>query len=331
MFEERLFAENQFVREKIIYEYSQNKIISDIIHIAYNINEAFFMQLGVSITSILENNKNKNIAIHVFVDEYKQKDLKKIKETAKKYKANIYIYLMDMRPFEEFHIKTKRFSRVTYLRLIMPKILKNITDKFLYMDADMICDGDISVFQNIDLQNKPLAAVSDAQDAVEYRTKFLKMKSGKYFNDGIMWINIRNWEKESVTERAFSYQGADPKRFLGQSQDILNMVLDGNIVFIDRKYNQTAGENITEDTLIYHFVGRCKPWNVVVFKRDRLWRYYLEISLWDNIVGEIPPKTCEHYYDYKYIAEVERERKNYIKMLQFYFWYAVLKISKFIQ
>lgn len=331
MFEEKAFSRNKFIIEKINYEYSCKKVRSDTIHIAYNINATFFMQFGVSVTSILENNKKHNIVIHIFVDKYNANDLEKVKETAKKYGIDIYIYLMDMKPFEGFHIKTKRFSRVTYLRIVMPKVLKNVTDKFLYMDADMICNGDISVFHNIDLQNKPLAAVSDVQDAVEYRTKFLRMNSGKYFNDGIMWIDIRNWEKEHITEKVFSYQGTDPKRFLGQSQDILNIVLDGNIVFIDRKYNQPAGESLPEDTLIYHFLGRYKPWHVVLFKCDRLWRYYLELSLWDNIIEEIPPKKVEYYYYYKHIGEVAYRRKNYTTMLQCYFWYVILKIANLVK
>lgn len=329
MFNESDFCKKQFIDNKIVYKYCNDSDV--VMHIAYNINNDFFMQLGVSVTSIFENNKDKHFAIHIFLDSYSNKNLENIKKTAEKYKQNIYIYIMDMKPFENFHIKTKRFSRVTYLRIIMPKILKAYTKKFLYMDADMICLGDITRLKNINLLNKPLAAVSDVQEAVIYRTNFLKMKSGKYFNDGIMWIDIENWERENITEKVFLYQGADPKNFLGQSQDLLNIVIDGNIVFADRKYNQPACEILPEDTIICHFMGRNKPWEMVLFECDNQWRHYLELSYWENISNIMPPKKTKYYHSYKHMAEVMLKRHKYIHMLEAYFWYAILKICKTIK
>ena len=328
MFDKDLFQKTKFIIEKISYEYLTNDAINTnhIVNIGFNINAAFFMQMGVAATSILENNKDKKFNIHIFVDSYNEDDLEKVKKTAEKYQQNFYVYVIDMKPFEGFHLKMNRFSRVTYLRLIMPKILKEITDKLLYMDADMICLGDIDQFVNLNLDGKPIAAVSDSPDAVEYRTKFLHMKNGKYFNDGIMWIDINEWEKEHITEKAFYYQGADPKKFLGQSQDIINMVVDGNALFIGHKFNQYAGDNMPEDTLICHFLGRYKPWDMVLYEADKKGRYYLDLSYWDSMPDAMPPKTPQHYHNFKRMAEVFRHKGNYIKMLNSYFWYSILKI-----
>lgn len=328
MFNDILFQKTKFIIEKITYEYLSNeqKNAEYIVNVAFNINAAFFMQMGVAVTSILENNKDKNFNIHIFVDSYNKSDLLKVKKTAEKYRQNFYIYVIDMKPFEGFHLKMNRFSRVTYLRLIMPKILKDITNKFIYMDADMICLGNINELFNIDLKCKPLAAVSDSPEAVEYRTKFLKMKNGKYFNDGIMLIDINEWERERITERAFSYQGADPNKFLGQSQDIINMVIDGNALFLERKFNQYSTNNIPKDTLICHFLGRNKPWDMVFYDTDLQWRYYLELSCWENITDPLPARLPEHYYNFKRFAEKYKNEGNYTKMFISYFWYSILKI-----
>lgn len=315
-----------FIKHKEEYNFWQNADTTKCIHIGFNINASFFMQMGVAVTSIFETNKDKCFNIHIFVDSYNQEDLEKVKKTAEKYHQNLCVYVIDMQPFEGFHLKMNRFSRVTYLRLIMPKILKRLTDKFIYMDADMICLGDINQLFNIDLKGKPLAAVSDSPGAVEYRTKFLKMKNGKYFNDGIMLIDIKEWEKEQITEKAFSYQGADPNRFLGQSQDIINMVVDGNAVFLQHRFNQYAGDNLPENTVICHFLGRDKPWDMVLYDADKLWRHYLECSCWENMPDPMPPKTPEHYHNFKRMAEVFRHKGNYAKMLASYWWYSILKI-----
>lgn len=327
MFNPEEFAKNQFIKEKVSFESSTNNIAKNFLHIAFNINDAFFMQMGVTVTSILENNPKKDFCFHVFCDGVSKENLKKVKWLAEKYKQNFFVYIMDMEPFQTFHIKTRHFSRVTYLRSVMPKILKKFTDKYLYMDADMLCVGDISEITNIDLQGYPFAAASETPQAVKYKTEFLHQKSGKHFNDGLMWIDIAEWEKEHITEKVFSYQGADPSRFSGQSQDIMNLVLDGEILFIDRRYNGGSDKG----TLVYHFSGRNKPWHMVLSDGDRLWRHYLDLSPWESLTNPLPPKTPQHYFNYKLLMQESWRNKEILNCLQYMFWYAVLKIELEIQ
>lgn len=322
MFSQEEFSKNQFIEAKIPFEVrSINK--ENVIHIAFNIDDKFFMQMGVTVVSILENNKDKYFSFHIFCDGVSDDNLAKIKQLAEKYQQNFYVYIMDMKPFQTFHIKTKHFSRVTYLRSVMPKILKPLTDKYLYMDADMLCVGDISEITSIDLEGYPFAAASEIPQAVAYKTSFLHQKSGKHFNDGLMWIDISEWEKEQITEKIFSYQGADPRRFSGQSQDIMNLVLDGEIKFIDRRFNGGSDNGI----LIYHFCGRNKPWHMVISEGDKLWRHYLDLSPWPSLPDPLPPKEPSHYYNYKLLMELAWRKKEIIKTFECMFWYSILKIQ----
>lgn len=322
MFNQEEFSKNQFIKKKIPFEVrSINK--ENAIHIAFNIDDKFFMQMGVTVVSILENNKDKCFSFHVFCDGISDDNLAKVKQLAEKYQQNFYVYIMDMKPFQTFHVKTKHFSRVTYLRSVMPKVLKPLTDKYLYMDADMLCVGDISEITSIDLEGYPFAAASEIPQAVAYKTSFLHQKSGKHFNDGLMWIDISEWEKEEITEKIFSYQGADPRRFSGQSQDIMNLVLDGEIKFIDRRFNGGSDNGI----LIYHFCGRNKPWHMVISEGDKLWRHYLDLSPWPSLPDPLPPKEPSHYYNYKLLMELAWRKKEIIKTFECMFWYSILKIQ----
>lgn len=327
MFNQEEFSKNQFIIKKINYELLPPRKTcqksNDLIHVAFNIDDNFFMQMGVTVTSILENNKDKLFCFHIFCDGVSDDNLEKVKQLAEKYQQNFYIYFMDMKPFQTFHIKTRHFSRVTYLRSVMPKILQPLTDKYLYMDADMLCVGDISEITSIDLEGYPFAAASETEEAVKYKTEFLHQKSGKHFNDGLMWIDIAEWEKEQITEKIFSYQGADPSRFSGQSQDIMNLVLDGEIKFIDRRYNGGSDKG----TLIYHFSGRNKPWHMVIGERDKLWRHYLDLSPWPSMPDPLPPKTPKHYYNYKLLMQLAWDKGDILNVLSFLFWYSVLKVK----
>lgn len=294
-------------------------------HIAFNVNDAYFRQAAVAIISVLENNKNKNFTFHIFTDAYEQESAGKLKLIAEKYNIKLCIYAIDMNILAGFHIKVKRFSRVTYLRLIMPKILKDI-NYFLYMDADMVCLGDLWQLNDIDFKGKAFAAVSDLPEAVEYRTKFLKLKNDKYFNDGMMFVNVHNWNRLQITEKAFTFKGADPKRFLGQSQDILNLVMDGDIIFLDKKFNVMQESTDIKDCVIYHFFGRFKPWEMELNKYDALWRKYLELSPWPALTDKFPPKKPQYYHDYKKVAKYYKENNNWLNMIESYFWYSILKI-----
>ena len=65
MFSQEEFSKNHFIEKKIPFEVrSTNK--ENVIHIAFNIDDKFFMQMGVTVISILENNKDKYFSFHIF-------------------------------------------------------------------------------------------------------------------------------------------------------------------------------------------------------------------------------------------------------------------------
>ena len=67
----------------------------------------------------------------------------------------MHILELDMTPFEDFHIKVARFSRITYARLYMPKMLKGLTTRFIYVDADAMCVRSLRDLWNLDMVEKP--------------------------------------------------------------------------------------------------------------------------------------------------------------------------------
>lgn len=319
--------DEQLYKERQDYLYKDPQDQRDSLFIALNINDLFFKPLGAEITSILETNKDLSLEFFVFIDDYSEINRINLQKTAEKYKCNIRFYTMDMSVYQNFHIKVKRFSRVTYIRIVMPWILRHYTKKYLYLDADMICVGSLRQFLDIDLRDKAVGALTYHTPE---RIEFLKMKNGVYFSDGLMWIDIDNWINQEITEKVFSFQGADPNRFKGQTQDLLNIVLDGNIKPIPNIYHH-MDKNYDVDGILIHYSGRDKPWEVVLDADDELWRHYLDISFWESMPNPMPPKKPEYYHVFKKLAEVYREKGNAIKQMECYFWYSLLKIWKLIK
>lgn len=308
--------------EKNEFLYISKEDTRPTMHIGFNINDPFFKALGAEITSILETNKDMSFNFHVFVDSYTPKNKENLQKTAQKYKCNIYLYVMDMSIYQNFHIKVARFSRVTYIRIVMPWVLRRYTDRYLYLDSDMICVGSLKFFLSIDLEGKAIGALTYHTPD---RVAFLKMKQDVYFSDGLMWIDINEWIKEKITERVFSYQGADPHRFKGQTQDLLNLVVEGNMKPIPNLFHHKNKDFSVQGVLI-HYSGRDKPWELVLDQDDELWRHYLDISFWDSMPNPMPPKKPSYYHSFKKLAQVYRSKGETWKELQCLFWYAVLKI-----
>ena len=136
-FVDTFFDVNNFIVSKLKYEYSSDG--KKEYHITYNVNDDFIPIMGASMISVLENNQDATLVFHIFTDGYSKENAKKIEEVAKKWNCTCIIYKLNMEPFHDFHIKVERFSRITYARLYMPKIVKEYTSRYIYLDADTMC------------------------------------------------------------------------------------------------------------------------------------------------------------------------------------------------
>lgn len=320
------FNYDHFIKTKTVYNFLDQDM-SQAMHVCYNVNDPFIPQMGVSLISVLNNNPDQPLVFHIFTDGYSEENALRIQETAQKFHCCCILYVLNMEPFQDFHIKVQRFSRITYARLYMPKVLKNETTRFIYADADTMCIRSLKELWNLDMRGKALGCVAEKPNDIAYRAGYLKLKSGKYFNDGIMLVDIPAWEEQQITERCFAYQCEPPKRFLGQSQDVLNLVFDGSNYFLPQKYNvYGGGEFDTGDSVFIHWTGRRKPWQMVMNHFDQQWREYNALSPWPTITNILPVKKPENYHDFQQWGRYRKAQGKYLDYVKGIFWYAWLKL-----
>ena len=179
-------------------------------------------------------------------------------------------------------------SWATYYRLFAAQAMS--TDRFLYVDADTLCDVDMSPLQSLDMGCFPAAWVPEAP-LVHAVDRVVAEQLGNspdeyYFNAGIMLINVVEWQKQQITEKAMAYLAANRPAFWDQSA--LNNVLYRNAFVLDGKFNCIANmrKNWPALTLPYgkigkliHFLDYPKPWDWVgelVHPQYRLWRSVLD-------------------------------------------------------
>jgi len=208
-------------------------------------------------------------------------------------------------------------SCAAYYRLVVPLALD--VERFFYLDADTLCDVDVSELNSLDLHGAPAAFVPEAPlaGAVD---RFVAEQLGNsatqpYYNSGVMLVDVAAWRQQRVTERALEYISAQRPPFHDQSA--LNAVLCGNAVTLEERFNCIANmrkhwpalrQPVGTINRIVHFVDYPKPWDLFgefVNPHYRLWRAALEKTAlknfrsWHNTPARKFPKTGKAWRGYK--------------------------------
>jgi lipopolysaccharide biosynthesis glycosyltransferase len=119
-----------------------------------------------------------------------------------------------------------------YMRLFIPSFIpKNVT-KVIYLDVDMIVQSDISSLWNTDLGNSVVAAAADPIIRVvgdfggieNYADLGLDAKT-KYFNSGLLIINIHKWLGFNIAESVIACINSNKRFVKFADQYGLNVVL----------------------------------------------------------------------------------------------------------
>lgn len=197
-------------------------------------------------------------------------------------------------------INTPWINTVTMYRLLIPRITKHIggIDKCIYIDSDTVVEGNILDLFNVDFDGYCIAAVKERYISCD-RDERLKEKLGveslkKYINAGVLLINIKEIEKQGLTDELEEAGYRDD--YPHNDQDAINSVFYGRIKILPIRYNalnwylddknednlkQYGRVNIREarkKPLIIHYIGRRKPWNCKDIPYAKVWWKYVQMQ-----------------------------------------------------
>jgi lipopolysaccharide biosynthesis glycosyltransferase len=294
-------------------------------HIAFGIDKNFARGMGILIDSIRKNNSKEKIVFHVFTDEIELSDLEKLKIIAAYPGIKIKLYYIDINAFKKLPT-TIAWSYATYYRFIMGKVLYGTVDKVLYLDADILCIGSLSELKEIDMGD---AVVLGIGEPGQFNVKRLGLQQEKYFNAGVLYIDINKWNSEHIAEQAVALLQNHPEKYPYLDQDVLNVLLDGKTCFINKKWNylydmRKMESQLPENIVFIHFIGD-KPWQKWSEHHFmvKLYNKYAEKSLWKDV----PLVEPRHYKDKKRMARSYAKQNRYGDALFWYIQYAIAKIK----
>jgi lipopolysaccharide biosynthesis glycosyltransferase len=256
--------------------------------IVFNFNDAYVVQAGVCITSLLEN-INKDFFCDIFImyssnrlTEYNKGKIISLKNI---YKNCEFTFLDVKDSFKDGHVHG-RIPIDAYFRLLIPEYIKNY-DKVIYSDVDVIFAKDISNVIDINISNYFCAAVRadlTGKNELEY-INTLGIDTKDYINAGFLLLNIDKIIKENIFNKKIL--PLLNKSYLFQDQDIINLAFKGNILSISNKYNYITSKSkyscadLSTDPVVFHYVEH-KPWNALAPFNDIWWEYYRKSIFFDD-------------------------------------------------
>lgn len=199
-------------------------------------------------------------------------------------------------------------SIATTYRLLLLSDMFSEYEKILYLDSDIIVEGDISELYCCQMCNMPIAAVeetgfrqmSHSKKAVfingslpynvdNYRTDALKMQHPEsYFNAGVVLFDLKKCREIISFDDVVTILRS--KNYFYKDQDILNILFDGQVCLLDYSWNY---QNNVDSFLnkkpelygpmysdvkrefpnIIHYVSSYKPWKDHVMLEEHYHKY----------------------------------------------------------
>ncbi|EMF24521.1 MULTISPECIES: glycosyltransferase family 8 protein [Citrobacter] len=308
----------------------------NVINIAYCTDANYLEYVAVSIMSVIMNNPGQNLSFFVFVYDVTDEEIKKLRSTSDK----IQVINIDKEEIEKYNndFAIKHLNRSTYMRLAVPRLLKDKVEHFIYLDADTLCFDKLNDIGSIDISNVISAVSHDSLDIHDTKNaKRLGLSTGNYFNAGFLYINIENWVKYDIENKANTVLFEQGKSLPYFDQDALNIAMDGNVKFIDNRWNflfnwftdqQKEIFFYQKDILprIIHFTGGRKPW----YKEhtglsQQLYLFYHHFTPWRNTeMRSYAPRMRPT--DYRVYSRQEAKKGNYCASIKWYLKYLKTKL-----
>ena len=200
-----------------------------------------------------------------------------------------------------------------YFRLLIGEALPERVEHVIYLDTDIMVEGDLVELWNLPFDGHLLQAAPDAYAGTLHIPRLRSIAAeaslgfgdgATYFNAGVQLIDLRAWREERTGERALDLLLEHGNRLLGRDQDALNLILTDRWKPLPPSWNfhelpqclflwecgtiSTAELKRTfQSPQIVHFIGHWQPWgHSCSQKYQEHWR---QVAREAGVAQERPP------------------------------------------
>ena len=179
-------------------------------------------------------------------------------------------------------------TAAAYFSLLVPEAVPDSHGKAIYLDSDLLVEGDVAELWRVPLEGCTALAVQDY--LIPYlgwpggpRSLRSSEKRGRlpYYNCGVVVFDLTRWRSGRLSELVFRYLREHADELTFRDQEGLNAVLVGDMGSLDPKWNVSTSllwlerwpespfkqrmrgmrEELLDAPGIWHFTGPSKPWH----------------------------------------------------------------------
>lgn len=237
------------------------------VNIAFCINDNYVEQLIVVLWSIMKNlTTGRDVNVWIVSSDMSDASKNYLRKLRLGFK-NLHLNFLDIdaKELTQLPRTIDYISAETYYRYLLPNLLPNI-DKILYMDADIIVNGDISSLYDTDISKYYMAGGYDLYiDDIKYKSKIGFEQDELYVNAGVLLMNLKQMRTDNIPQKLIDTTKNMASKVKYQDQDIINIVCRGKILEFDSIYNYTSHNILKEKSkykhaVVIHYTGPNKPW-----------------------------------------------------------------------
>jgi lipopolysaccharide biosynthesis glycosyltransferase len=281
------------------------------ISIACAADDGYAMQMAVMLRSVLENiSANQPVCIFAIDGGIKESNKKKILASLGKRSVDFNwitepVELPDNLPLAKNVLS--HANKSLYYRLLLADVLPPDYEKVIYLDSDLIVIQNLEKLWQTDIGDNYVLAVQDGSIPFVSSPHGIKKyqdlnipPENKYFNSGVLVINLQKWRAENISAKLFQYLEKYKDFVQHHDQEAMNVLFTGKWGEVEPQWNQTPNffdypswkespykeidyYNAVNNPCIVHFAGTAKPWNSFEkYPLRELFFHYLDMTAWSG-------------------------------------------------
>lgn len=287
-------------------------------------NDKYAMQTGVTIVSIMQNvSKGQDVDIYILNEDFTKYNVECFRQIEDMYE-NLHIIIV---PFSD---KLSRIANAqvlkgqppkgaehyfyalgaeAYTRLFISQILPVDVDYVVYLDSDIVVNGNIGSIYEYKSETG-IAAVVDIWPQ-SYNEKISFGMNETYYSGAVQLLNLNYWREHGWGERVVDFINSmnTPYRLFDQdimnvlfSRKILKLPLYYNDMYITRRfsveqildfcqkeelnyYSRSEIKDAKKKQIVIHYAGDQlgKPWQIpFADKESKIWYSYYKLTPWSK-------------------------------------------------
>lgn len=211
-------------------------------NVMYAADENYAEIMGVSIKSMMQNNKWAQLHFYLVEDGISEKNKSLLEEMITSDGNTVtFISKPDIRGMLGVELKTLRWSDSAYSRLFLKELFGENSgiEKLLYMDCDTLIVNSLEELWNTDITDYLGAACLECMS--NWHKKIVGAKPrDNYINTGMLLLNVKRWIEEDIQ----TIEADFIRKYRGKTeyvdQGVINGTVSNRFKLVNPRYNLTA-------------------------------------------------------------------------------------------